>query len=320
MDPTIESRLNSVAAAQAGHLTRRQLLGAGLSRATILRRTRSGLFVQDGRDVFRLGSSPATHEGHVLAACLDTGGVASHWTAAELHGLVDRRPIVDITVRKGRTLRVARSASGGPPLRIHSSTNLPTGDCVQIGPIPVTNVARTMLGLGALVPRELSEPRFLELVSKVVDDGLATDPWLWWLLARRRCRGRNGVIALETALAARARLGPTESWLEREVLRLLDRGGVPLPSTQRVVRRSGRFAARVDFLYETERIVMEALGYAFHRTPAQIEADTRRANLLQLEGFEVYQFTARQVVDDPGSVVTTARTALARKLAGPQRF
>ncbi|MEZ5178337.1 MAG: hypothetical protein R2746_08630 [Acidimicrobiales bacterium] len=48
---------------------------------------------------------------------------------------------------------------------------------------------------------------------------------------------------------------------------MLDAGGLPLPVTQQVVRRNGRFAARVDFLYEPERIVLEALGYGYHRTP-----------------------------------------------------
>lgn len=117
---------------------------------------------------------------------------------------------------------------------------------------------------------------------------------------------------MESVLAERARLGPTESWLEREVLRVLQSAGVRLPVTQRVVRRSGRFAARVDFSYEPDRIVLEALGYAHHRTRAQLEADTRRANELQLLGFDAYQFTTDQIVGSPASVVATTVEALTR--------
>ncbi len=120
------------------------------------------------------------------------------------------------------------------------------------------------------------------------------------------------VSELEAVLAERARLGPTESWLEREALRVLEEAGIPLPETQRVVRRSGRFAARVDFLYEGERIVIEALGYAFHRTEAQLRSDLERSNELQLQGYTVYQFTTRQIVCSPGLLARTVRQALAQ--------
>ena len=197
-------------------------------------------------------------------------------------------------------------------LRIHTSTNLTPADVVHEGPIPVTSVARTLMDVAALVPVDLTPAALRGAIDAAVDRGLATDPWLWWVLAQRRCRGRNGVTSFEDALATRSGLGPTESWLEREVLRVLGTGGLPLPVTQRVVKRNGRFAARVDFLYEPERIVLEALGYAYHRTPAQMEADTRRANELQLLGFEVYQFTTRQVTGSPASVVATVAEALDR--------
>lgn len=198
-------------------------------------------------------------------------------------------------------------------LRVHTSTNLPANDVLLDGPIPVTSVARTLLDLAARVPEDLSTTELREVVDAAVDRGLASDPWLWWLLAERRCRGRNGVVCFEEALAARSGLGPTESWLEREVLRILGAAGMRLPVTQRVVRRHGRFAARVDFLYEPEAIVLEALGYGFHRTPAEMEADTRRANDLQLLGFEVYQYTTRQVTGSPRSVVSTVASAHDRR-------
>ena len=311
MNIDIEREVNRRAASQGGHLTRRQLAEAGVAARTVYARSASGLLVAVGQRTFRVGSVPRTARGDVIAACLETGGVASHWTAAWLHGLAPPRPIVDVTVTKGRTLRASNGPGDQPTVRIHSSTNLPPDDVLLLGPIPVTSVARTMLGLAAVVPFELAQSRLFDLVSATVDRDLATDPWLWWLLSQRRCRGRNGVIALEAVLAERARLGPTESWLEREFLRVLDAAGLPLPVTQTVIRRNGRFAARVDFAYEPEMVIMEALGYAFHRSKAQMEADTRRANELQLLGYAVYQFTAEQIVCSPDSVSATARAALA---------
>jgi very-short-patch-repair endonuclease len=241
---------------------------------------------------------------------LDNEAIASHWTAACLHGLVAPRPLIDVTVRRaGSTREAVADHPQQPRVRIHSSTNLPESDVVRHGAIPVTSVARTALGLAALVPRELSRRGLFDLVSQAVDLGLASDPWLWWLLTERRCRGRNGVIALETALAERTRLGPTESWLEREVIRILETAGIPLPVTQRVIRRRGRFAARVDFVYEQDLVVIEALGYAHHRSKAQLAADLERANRLQLLGYAVYQFTTEQIVATPSLLVSTVRAA-----------
>lgn len=312
MNVETEREVNRVASSQGGHLTRQQLFSAGVHPRTVLRRASAGLLVPVGHRTFRLSSVPRTSPGDVIAACLDHDGVASHWTAAWLHGIVEARSVIDITVTKGRTLRVTGGLANEPAVRIHSTTNLPPADVLLLGPIPVTSVARTMLGLAALVPAELGQRRLFDIISATVDRQLASDPWLWWLLTQRRCRGRNGVAALEAVLADRARLGPTESWLERELLRVLGDAGVPLPTTQRVIRRRGRFAARVDFLYEPNRVVIEALGYAFHRTRAELEADTRRANDLQVLGYDVYQFTTQQIVCSPDSVVSTTRAALAR--------
>lgn len=310
MEPGKEQGLADLASRQLGLVTKAQLTQLGVARSTVGRRIASGLMVPVGRRVFRLASATVTHESHVLSACLDYQGVASHRTAAWLHGLAPRSACIEITVPKGQSTRLPGFPGTWPLVRVHTSTNLPSADILHIGPISVTSVARTMLGLAALAPKEIDRAALLEVVSTAIDRGLASDPWLWWLLAQRRCRGRNGVIALESVLAERARLGPTESWLERETLRVLGDRSIRLPVTQRVISRSGRFAARVDFLYEPERIILEALGYAFHRTPAQIEADTRRANELQLLGFDVYQFTTRQIVQSPTSVQATVVRAL----------
>ncbi|CAN5830499.1 hypothetical protein BH23ACT2_BH23ACT2_07460 [soil metagenome] len=313
MDATTERTIDELARRQAGHLTRAQLHAAGFSRPTVHRRIVQGRLVVAGARTLRLASVPRTGQGDVVASCIDTGGVASHRTAAWLHGLGDRPPWVDISVAKGRPDRRSRPTAERPAIRFYSSTNLPADDVLHLGAIPVTSVARTALGLGALVVDGALSPAVLtKFVDRAVDGDLVSDPWLWWLLAQRRCRGRNGVSALEEVLAHRARLGPTGSWLEREVLRILEEAGLPLPRTQCVVRRSGRFAARVDFLYELGCIVLEALGYAFHRTPEQIEADTRRANTLQLLGFRVYQFTTNQIVRSPDSLVATVSEARER--------
>lgn len=261
-------------------------------------------------EVLRLGGAPEDPRVPTLAACLDLGAVASHLSAVWLSDLAPEPPLIDVTVRKGRSTG-RTSTQGG--LRVHTSTNLPDDDIVWIGPIPTTSVARTLMGVAALP--EVGDEALLGLVEEAVRRRMASDRWLWWMLEQRRCRGRNGVRRFEAVLAKRAELGPTESWLEREVLRLLGAAGLPLPSVQRRIRRRGAFVARVDFLYEDEGIVLEALGYASHASRTQQSADAARASELQLLGLEVHQVTYDQVVRQPDWVIHVVRRALARARA-----
>ncbi len=181
---------------------------------------------------------------------------------------------------------------------------------MRVGPVPATSVARTVFGLAALVP-ELEAEQIRDVVDTAVRDGLASDPWLWWRLERLRCRGRNGVTVLEGILRDRAGRGRTESWLERELLGCLERGGLPRPVVQRTIRADGAFVARVDCCYPLERIVIEVNGHRSHSTRRQRNADAARVNRLQLAGHRVLQFTYDDVVRLPEMVVATVAEALA---------
>lgn len=197
---------------------------------------------------------------------------------------------------------------------MHTTTNLSADDLVDIGPIPCTSVARTILGLAALVP-PLEADLVRDVVDRAVRDGMASDRWLWWRLTELRCRGRNGVSVLEATLGDRAGMGRTESWLERETLRLIAAAGLPLPTVRRRIRRRGAFVARVDFAYEGERIVIEVDGHGSHSTRAERAADAARRNQLGLLDFRVLVFTYDQVVCDPATVVADIVDALARRAA-----
>ena len=199
---------------------------------------------------------------------------------------------------------------GDRELMVHSSTNLPADDVVDVRGVPTTNVARTLLSLAALVPTELAHGRLVALVGSAMDRDQASLGWLWWLLERRRCRGRNGVVAFERALVELDDLGPAESWLEREFVRAVRRRGLPAPRLQQVVERRGRFVARVDFCFEEAGLVVEVLGHTYHRTRKQLSSDTARANELQLAGWRLLQFTYDQVAHDEDRTMATLRAAL----------
>ena len=308
MDTRTEAAIADHAARQHGLVTREQLRAAGLASSTIWRRAASSLLVPVGSHTYRLASAAPDDDQVVLAVCLDRGAVASHRTGLWKHGLMDLGGTIDVTVHKGRSTVVR--APDHRTVCVRTSTNLPPDDVVEVDGIPVANLACSLLGAAALVPAEISLAQLVDLVSAAIETGKASMGWMRWVLDERRCRGRNGVVAFERALDARDEVGPTDSWLERFFVGLVDQAGLPRPEVQRRVARAVGAPARVDFLFPAERVVVEVLGYAFHRTPDQITADTLRANELQLAGYIVIQLTSRLLAQDPTSALDQVARAL----------
>lgn len=307
MSPDIQRAIAERARTQLGLVTTAQVAEIGAASDLARRLTAAGRLERVGRRTLRVAGAPTSHAQQVLAACLDTGGAASHRTAAVLHGL-HGFPAGPIEVTVGRALHHGRH----PLATIHTSTNLPTDDLVRVGPIPVTGVARTFLGLAALVPL-VPEETIRTALGAAARDGLVSDAWLWWRLERLRCRGRNGVATMERILRDRVSLGPTESWLEQRFLELLAEHGLPTPEVQRRVRHRGSFVARVDLAFAPARLAIELEGYAHHSTREDRSRDERRRNRLILAGWTVMVFTYDQVVRDPQEVVATVRAALAAR-------
>lgn len=299
MEPSIERSIAERTEKQLGLITIRQLTELGVSRSQRRRVVSGGRLRFVGKRTLTIGGVPMDTRRLVMAACLDTGGVASHRTAAWLRHLISRAPArPDVTVRKN-----SRNATSELAL-IHTSTNLPSEDVDPVGPIPCTTIARTILGLAALVP-EVSASTIRDVIDTAARDGKVSDQWLAWRLDHLRCRGRNGVTVLDAILTDRAGRGRTESWLERAFLDCLSNAGLPLPIVQRSIGASGGFAARVDFLDDPHLVAIEVDGHGTHSTKAQRDADARRANKLQLLGLRVLRFTYDDVVERPEQVIAT---------------
>jgi very-short-patch-repair endonuclease len=246
-----------------------------------------------------------------MLACLDLQAVASHRTSAALN----RSGPFDLSGRPDVMVRHARQSVRSPLARVWTTTNLGPDDIIRVDGIPCLNLARTLMVLAAQVP-PLRLETLRDMVDVAVRDGLATDAWLWWRLERLRCRGRGGVTVFSDILTERAGGAATESWLEREFLRVIEVAGLPRPVTQAKVRRNGAFVARVDFLYPAAGLVIEVTGQRGHSTPAERTRDADRRNELQLQGFTVLEFTYSTVVQSPAIVVRRVREALAAHQAG----
>ena len=125
-------------------------------------------------------------------------------------------------------------------------------------------------------------------------------------LATLRGSGRYGVRLIDRLLVDSG----GESILERRFLRLVREAGLPRPSTQRRIRRADRHVARVDFLYERQRMVIEVSGRLGHSTPSDRAKDAQRRNELQDLGFVVYEYTWGDVTRRPGFVIESLRQRL----------
>ena len=93
------------------------------------------------------------------------------------------------------------------------------------------------------------------------------------------------------------------SWLERRYLELAAGAGLPPPQTQRHLGRVDGRLIRVDCYYPEADMVVELLGYRWHRSKSQIARDTERVNRLTLDGRLVLQFTYEQVTLAPKVVI-----------------
>jgi very-short-patch-repair endonuclease len=100
-----------------------------------------------------------------------------------------------------------------------------------------------------------------------------------------------------------------ESVLESALRVLLAQHGLR-PRSQYVVRHKGRFVARVDFCFPTQRLIVETDGRRWHDPSDVREVDRRRANACAALGWRLLRFTWADVLHNPQYVVATIGAAL----------
>lgn len=293
--PTHLDIASFLASRQRGLVTRVELLAAGVSSSAIDRMVADGRLVVVYRGVYALGHLALPAQAFWLAAVLACGPgtvLACRSGAAAW----DVRPapagFVEVVTRGDR----GRHQRG---IRTHRIQLTPDEVTVRDG-IPVTTWARTMLDLAAAVRvgdvrRALERSEHLQLF-----DGRALDD----VLARRR--GQRGAGRFREALAAFDDDAPrTRRELERRMLQLVRRAGVPRPLVNTLVQ-----GHEADLLWRHARLVVELDSWTFHRARPAFERDRRRDVELQAAGYRTVRFTWRQVMREPEWVVSRLRALL----------
>jgi len=226
---------------------------------------------------------------------------AADQTAAALHQFDGYRlepPFHLVTLRSRRTTR--------PGHVVHTTIDLPLIDRTVVAGIPVTSPTRTIIDLAT----HLDAAALTTAVDSALRDGLTSEDFLHRRMVALRGKGRYGIPRLLAVVAGSEIIRGGHSWLEREFLRLVAQAGLPAPITQQVLARRGTRLVRVDCRFADTPVVVELLGYRFHRSPQQMRVDAERANQLLLAGFLPFQFTYLQVLEEPAMVIATVASAL----------
>lgn len=286
-----------------GLVTIRHLDELGVSRQQRRTLVERGVLAPAGAGVLRHTASPRTWEQRVLAAVLAAGddAAASHLAAAALWPFDGvERGSVEVSVPRGRS---ARGVEGV----VHHSRDLVPADIDRRWRIPRTTAARTLLDVAPVLrPHELE--RALDGAER---DGLVWRPHLRWRLEELRRQGRPGIARVEDLLARTDGRLLGDSWLETRALRLIAGAGLPTPRCQVKLRPRGGGIARVDLIWESERLVVELDGHGTHATRRQRQAGAERASRLALAGWRVVVFTYEDVVERPHYVIESIRCHLA---------
>ena len=271
---TPDRLLVRLAARQHAVFTRRQALECGFTPKMIQGRLDLGLWRPWHRGVYGLTGAPVIWISRLMAACLATGGYASHRSAAALFGLWPQGAI-EVIVPRG----VRRSRSG---VVVREAGDLRRGDLSTLDGVPITTVPRLLVDLAAV----LDPSRYEEVLDRAMTRRLVTPDRL-----RRRAvgvaHGVHGASVLHTALEARG--NRPETRLERIVLEILHRGGFDNFEPQVWVTANGeRF--RLDLADTARRIAVE-VDENHHAELSQWKRDVRRQTLLVAMGWTFLRFT-----------------------------
>ena len=144
----------------------------------------------------------------------------------------------------------------------------------EIDGVPTMSATRTIIDLAA---SETSE-RLAIAIDSALRDRLTSEDFLHRRIVELRNRGRAGLGQLLYVLEGGELARGGHSWLERRFLVLLDEMALPRPLTQAVVGTRKSRLIRVDCRFPGTNVVVELLGYRFHRTPMEMQNDSERVN------------------------------------------
>lgn len=232
-----------------------------------------------------------------MAAVRSAGSDAllSHLSAAWLWGVSAWPPAIPEVVVT-RTVRHTRA-----DIRIHHSRTLRREDLAVVDAIPVTAVPRTLLDVAGATAGNVrwALPR---AKRRGLLDLAEIDSML------RRSSGLRGAARLRNALERYRRKAFTRSDLELAFLELVDRAGLPRPSTNLFIA-----GYELDAYWGDLRFAVELDTYDYHGDEISFEEDRLRQEDLKLAGIEMVRVTGQRMEREPRAVISRLRSLLEQR-------
>jgi hypothetical protein len=256
----------------------------------------------------RAETDPGLRHAIDVAATMATrthGGIASHHSAAQLHGLrlLNQPPDGTVTLTVPSRSRPGRYRQDAGV--ICHAAEVPGQQVTKRYGVPVTTAARTVVDIARTAA-------FMEGVV-VADAALyerhASDSELRRVL--RDCERWPGTSRARQVIDFAD--GLAESVLESCARVFFHEQGLPPPELQvHITGRDRTMIARVDFFWRRYGVIAETDGLLKYDSGERAIAERRRDRLLQEAGFEVVHVTWQELFGDPGRVAGRIREAFRR--------
>lgn len=292
--------LSALARTQHGAFTTRQARSRGVDKDHLHRLTAGGVIRRVRFGVYASSMQPDSWQLQVVSAVLagGDGAIASHGTAARLHGMYwGAGRVIEITVPHHRRVRIRH-------VTVHRSVHLDEEDLTEIDGIPVTTRARTLRDL-TIVQRE-------QVLERAVDENVAEGVPVLKIRERlEACGPIRGRPKLRRVLDRHdPQAAGTRSEVERMCLRIARGSGVPgIVTNHDVVDRNGR--RRVfDLAVPHCKVGVEVDTDRHHGTTLGRHRDGRRQNALVLDDWLVLRFDLDDLTNEPETIREEIRAAV----------
>jgi Protein of unknown function (DUF559) len=228
------------------------------------------------------------------------GAVLSHFSAGCLWGLCGSYGPMEVLRRSG-----GFTANGHRAIRLHQTRRLEPFEVTTEKGIPVTSMERLLLDLAGRTDARRLERIFVQAYKR--------PDFSWPRLARilQRTRGRKGVGKVR--MIARE-LGPealeTKSVTEVDFLALCREVGLPTPVVNVLIQ-----GHLVDFLWPSQRVVVETDSWSHHGDQPTFEKDHQTDVDLNAAGYDVHRATYKMLERNPAPFLNNVRRALRTRTA-----
>jgi Transcriptional regulator, AbiEi antitoxin/Protein of unknown function (DUF559) len=266
--------------------TRADALEIGMSAKDLTRLVRAGAIARLAHGVYRSGGGAVLDPAGIsrsMKVVISDESAAAWWGANLPHA----PEVLYATAPRNRRQR--QTCPRG--LRLHRA-DLRPDEIDQSGGAIVTTPTRTVLD----VARSKPLPEALAIGDSMCRLGLTTAAEIEQAaLALPRGPGRPKAVRVASLIDPKA-----ESVFESISRARIAMAGLALPTSQvNVFSASGVWIGRVDFAWETLRLILECDGFEYHRNRESFERDRRRWTALTRAGWRVVVITWNDVIGDP---------------------